>query len=84
MTGRPLTVVTGGSRGIGAATCAGGWRPRATTSSWDTRPTAAAAEAVAGDVSAPPAGGCATVRLDVADPAGVDALFDAAAALGGT
>ena len=80
MTARPLTVVTGGSRGIGAAVCR-----RLAAEGHDVvlgyAAAADAAEAVAADVRA--AGGrCATVRLDVADPTGVDALFDAAAELG--
>ena len=80
MSSRPLTVVTGGSRGIGAAVCR-----RLAAEGHDVvlgyAAAADAAEAVAADVRA--AGGrSACVRLDVADPDGVDALFDAAAELG--
>jgi NAD(P)-dependent dehydrogenase (short-subunit alcohol dehydrogenase family) len=80
VSGRPLTVVTGGSRGIGAAVCR-----RLAAEGHDVvvgyATAAEAADAVAADVRA--AGGrCSTVQLDVADPVGVDALFDAAAELG--
>ncbi|WP_328892282.1 SDR family NAD(P)-dependent oxidoreductase [Streptomyces sp. NBC_00236] len=78
MSRQPVTVVTGGSRGIGAAVClrlaadghhvALGYRS-------DT----AAAEAVA--VAAREAGRrCVAVRMDTTDEAGVDLLFDTAAA----
>jgi NAD(P)-dependent dehydrogenase (short-subunit alcohol dehydrogenase family) len=71
-----VTVVTGGGRGIGAAICtrlaqAGhdivfGYRS-------DEERAAATADQVRGHGVA-----CTAVRMDVADPAGVDALFDAA------
>ncbi|MFF5566287.1 SDR family NAD(P)-dependent oxidoreductase [Streptomyces sp. NPDC012623] len=74
----PVTVVTGGSRGIGAAVCArlaadGHHVALAYHSD------AAAAEAVAASVRE--AGRrCTAVRVDTADEAGVDLLFETAAA----
>jgi NAD(P)-dependent dehydrogenase (short-subunit alcohol dehydrogenase family) len=77
---RPLTVVTGGSRGIGAAICR-----RLAGDGHDIvlgyRAAAERASATAEDVRAA-GGGCVTVALDTADPDGVDALFAAAAELG--
>ncbi|MFZ4135985.1 SDR family NAD(P)-dependent oxidoreductase [Streptomyces koyangensis] len=77
---QPLTVVTGGSRGIGAAVCA-----RLAADGHDVvvgyRSDRAAAEAVAERVRA--AGRRAlAVAVDTADAASVDALFDEAATLG--
>ena len=79
MTGQ-ITVVTGGSRGIGAATC-----ERLAADGHDIalnyRSDAGAAEAVAGKVRA--AGRrCVTVHGDTASEDDVAALFDAAAELG--
>lgn len=73
-----ITVVTGGSRGIGAAICR-----RLAAEGHDVvigyRHDAAAAELVAVDVQQ--AGrACACVQVDTADAASVDRLFDAAAA----
>jgi glucose 1-dehydrogenase len=77
---RPLTVVTGGSRGIGAATVR-----HLAQEGHDLvlgfRQDAAAAEEVAAAARAHGVT-CLPVRADVTDPAQVDALFDAAAALG--
>ncbi|RAJ56697.1 short subunit dehydrogenase [Streptomyces sp. KhCrAH-43] len=78
MNGQPVTVVTGGSRGIGAAVCvrlAGEGHDIALAYRSD----AAAAEAVAGAVRAT-GRRCVTVRADTADEADVDRLFDTAAA----
>ncbi|MFB7271767.1 SDR family oxidoreductase [Streptomyces sp. NPDC056244] len=75
---RPVTVVTGGSRGIGAATCV-----RLAAEGHDLVlgyvRDGAAAEQVAAEVRA---GGarCLTVRADTADETDVERLFDTAAA----
>src|SRR5215218_8277048 len=77
---RPLTVVTGGSRGIGAAICR-----RLAGDGHDVvlgyRAAASRAEATADEVRAAGAR-CVTVELDTADPDGVETLFAAAAELG--
>ncbi|WP_371639132.1 SDR family NAD(P)-dependent oxidoreductase [Streptomyces virginiae] len=78
MSARPVTVVTGGSRGIGAATCL-----RLASDGHDlalgyTRD-AAAAEAVAERVRAVGAR-CVTVRGDVSQECAVERLFDIAGA----
>ncbi|MGV9596181.1 SDR family NAD(P)-dependent oxidoreductase [Streptosporangium sandarakinum] len=77
---QPVTVVTGGSRGIGAAICA-----RLAADGHDVvvgyRSDATAAETVAETVRA--AGRrCLTVPSDTADESSVDRLFDAAAEFG--
>ena len=75
-----LTIVTGGSRGIGAATCR-----RLATEGHDIvlayQSAAARAQEAAEAVRAAGAR-CEVVECDVADPDAVDALFEAAASLG--
>jgi NAD(P)-dependent dehydrogenase (short-subunit alcohol dehydrogenase family) len=77
---RNITVVTGGSRGIGAATCR-----RLAACGHDVvlgyRSDADAAEVTAAAVRATGMR-CATVQADTTKPSDVDRLFDAAAALG--
>ena len=77
---RPVTIVTGGSRGIGAATCV-----RLAADSHDVVLAyvrdSAAAEATAAAVRDAGAR-CVTVRADTSAEADVDRLFDAAAELG--
>jgi NAD(P)-dependent dehydrogenase (short-subunit alcohol dehydrogenase family) len=72
-----ITVVTGGSRGIGAAVCR-----RLAAEGHDLvigyRRDAAAADAVAADVRAL-GRGCVTAQVDTADADSVDRLFDTAA-----
>lgn len=79
---RPVTVVTGGSRGIGAATCL-----RLAADGHDLAlgyvRDAAAAEAVAERVRAIGAR-CVIVRGDTAEEQGVERLFDVARAQLGT
>ncbi|MFF3906083.1 SDR family oxidoreductase [Streptomyces sp. NPDC001848] len=74
---RPVTVVTGGSRGIGAATCV-----RLATDGHDVAlgyvRDAEAAERTAQAVRAAGAR-CVTVRVDTSDEADVDRLFETAA-----
>ncbi|MEU0435505.1 SDR family oxidoreductase [Streptomyces sp. NPDC006290] len=76
--GRKITVVTGGSRGIGAAVCR-----RLALEGHDVvigyRSDRAAAEKVA-DAVADAGRRCLMVAVDTSDPAAVDGLFDAAAA----
>ncbi|MER5384177.1 SDR family oxidoreductase [Streptomyces sp. NPDC002688] len=78
--GRKITVVTGGSRGIGAAVCR-----RLAQEGHDLvigyRSDRAAADAVA-DAVADAGRNCLAVAVDTSDPAAVDGLFDAAAGLG--
>jgi NAD(P)-dependent dehydrogenase (short-subunit alcohol dehydrogenase family) len=71
----PVTVVTGASRGIGAAVARGlARRGHAVAIGYEHA--AEAAEGVAAEIRA--AGGrCLTFRVDVSDAAGVDAFFDA-------
>lgn len=77
MSRHPVTVVTGGSRGIGAAVCV-----RLAADGHDIalgyRSDATAAEAVAESVRATDRR-CVTVRMDTTDEPGVDQLFQAAA-----
>ncbi|MEU1348727.1 SDR family NAD(P)-dependent oxidoreductase [Streptomyces sp. NPDC005775] len=78
MSRHPVTVVTGGSRGIGAAVCT-----RLASDGHDIalgyHSDAAAAESVAGAVRET-GRSCVTVRVDTSDEADVDRLFDTAAA----
>lgn len=80
MTGRPLLLVTGGSRGIGAAVCR-----KAAAQSYDLlvnfRSDAAAAEAVAADCRALGAR-ADIVQGDTADEVGIAAIFAAVDRLG--
>jgi NAD(P)-dependent dehydrogenase (short-subunit alcohol dehydrogenase family) len=78
---RPLTIVTGGSRGIGAAICR-----RLAAEGHDIVFSYVSAEARAREVERDVrAAGvrCEAVRADVADAADVDALFEAAGAVTG-
>ncbi|MGP3683884.1 SDR family oxidoreductase [Streptomyces sp. IBSNAI002] len=78
MSSRPVTVVTGGSRGIGAATClrlAAGGHDVVLGYAHDV----AAAEAVAERVRDAGAR-CVTVRGDISEESGVERLFDVAGA----
>ncbi|MEV6950480.1 SDR family oxidoreductase [Streptomyces sp. NPDC051183] len=82
MARRPVTVVTGGSRGIGAATCvrlAGDGHDIVLGYVYDEAAAGATAERVRA------AGGrCVTVRADTADECGAERLFDIAGAELGT
>ncbi|MGQ4484927.1 SDR family oxidoreductase [Streptomyces sp. 372A] len=78
MNGQPVTVVTGGSRGIGAAVCvrlAGQGHDIALAYRSDADAAEQVAEAVRGTGRR-----CVTVRVDTADETDVDRLFDTAAA----
>lgn len=78
MTRGPVTVVTGGSRGIGAAVCvrlAADGHDIALGYHCDDAAARAVAEAVRGQGRR-----CVTVRVDTADETDVDRLFDTAAA----
>lgn len=80
MSDRNVTVVTGGSRGIGAAVCRRLARDgHAVVLGYGSD--ASAARAVADDVRER-GGHCVTVRADTSDEASVEGLFDAAAELG--
>ncbi|WP_030609639.1 SDR family oxidoreductase [Streptomyces sclerotialus] len=76
-TPRPVTLVTGGSRGIGAATClrlAGAGHDVALSYVADAEAAGRTAEAVRAAGAR-----CVTVRADTAEEADVDRLFDTAA-----
>ncbi|WP_328898877.1 SDR family oxidoreductase [Streptomyces sp. NBC_00441] len=78
MNGQPVTVVTGGSRGIGAAVCvrlAAEGQDIALAYRSDADAAEKVAEAVRGTGRR-----CVTVRVDTADETDVDRLFDTAAA----
>src|SRR6478752_3814750 len=78
---RPLTVVTGGGRGIGAAICqrlAADGHDIAFSYRADEQRARKSVEAVVAHGAR-----CVAVPGDVASAADVDALFDAAASLGG-
>ena len=76
-----LTVITGGGRGIGAATALR-LRPRVTTWCCPTSATSESAERNGGQGAGARCDGRAVVQGDVSDPEQVDALFDIAAGLG--